>query len=186
MPDEIIPDDHRADGAVAGFHFGVASMKGENFIPPQHYSEIENTSELPLAAVHLAWLAVGDQEGHNQYLQELEVRREGFPPTARKRFRLVDMGQMFGNFEWNADTVKVVHDRYKLPPHLAEKLTLEKLAPAISALKSVGDSSIRASFEDCPDEWNVPAADREAGAERALSAKDRIEEIIRKGNPAIS
>jgi hypothetical protein len=68
VPDEIIPDDHRSIGGMPGFHFGVTRMEGDNFIPAHHYGEIENLSQLPAAAVHLAWLAVGDQEGHNQFL----------------------------------------------------------------------------------------------------------------------
>jgi hypothetical protein len=107
VADKIIPPDHRADGATAGFHFGVTRMLGENFVAPAHYNEIENSSELPAAAVHLAWLAVGDQQGHNQYLQRIEVEDHGVIKKT-KRFKLIDMGQMFGNFGWTAATAASV------------------------------------------------------------------------------
>lgn len=185
MPDEIIPHEHRADGATPGFHFGVTRMEGENFVPTQHYTEIENASELPLAAVHLAWLAVGDQAGHNQYLQRLEIRREGYPPVVTKRFKLIDMGQMFGNFAWTEASVGGIHTSYVLPDHLAAKLTLAKLAPAIAAVNGVTSEAIRECFSDCPDEWSIPAADRQAGAERAIGAALEIAAIVQAGNPGI-
>jgi hypothetical protein len=185
VPDEIIPPDHRADGATPGFHFGVTRMEGENFIPAQHDTEIENASELPFAAAHLAWLAVGDQQGHNQYLQRLEIKREGYPPVVTKRFKLVDMGQMFGNFSWTAPAVSAVHPAYALPPHLAAKLTLAKLAPAIRAVKTVLAAAIGDCFSDCPEEWHIPADDKHAGAQRAIAAAAQIEQIIKVGNPAI-
>jgi hypothetical protein len=86
VSDDIIPADHRADGATPGFHFAVTRMQGENFVAPGHYAEIENGSELPAAAVHLAWLAIGDQQGHNQYLQRLEYEEHGVIKKT-KRFR---------------------------------------------------------------------------------------------------
>jgi hypothetical protein len=155
VPDEIIPDDHRADGAVAGFHFGVARMEGENFVPTMHYAEIENAAELPAAAVFLAWLAVGDQEGHNQYLQRLEVRQQAGPAKATKRFRLIDMGQMFGSFAWDAHNVLPVHDAYALPSHLRERTTWAKLEPAMDELRAVADEAIQNCFIDYPTVWDV-------------------------------
>jgi len=185
VPNEIIPDDHRADGAVAGFHFAVTSMDGENFVPAQHYGDIQNASELPRAAVHLGWLAVGDQEGHNQFLQRLEIRREGYPPMTTKRFKLVDMGQMFGNFNWDAATAGAPHTTYTLPAHLAATLTRAQLAPAMQALQAVDAGAIRDCFMECPDEWNVPAVDKEAGAARCIAAAAQIEQILHAGNPGI-
>ncbi len=185
VPDEIIPVDHRTDGATPGFHFGLTRMEGENFVPAHHYAEIENASELPFAAVHLAWLAVGDQQGHNQYLQRLEIRREGYPPVMTKRFKLIDMGQMFGDCAWTAGSVNPVHTAYVLPNHLAAKLTFQKLAPAIQAVSNVAVEAIRECFADCPDDWNISAEDRRAGAERAIAAAAQVEQIIRSGNPAV-
>ena len=183
VPDEIIPAEHRAEGATPGFHFGVTRMEGENFVPPKDYGEIENSSQLPFAAVHLAWLSVGDQQSHNQYLQRLEV--EGSSPKRTKRFKLMDMGQMFANFSWTVETVRNVHREYRLPNHLAEKLTWDKLRPAIEKVKSIDDGAIQACFEEFPEEWDVSPEDKEAGVTRILAAKLNVEEIIRNGNPSI-
>jgi hypothetical protein len=181
VPKEIIPGDHLATGAKEGFHFGVYMMDGGNFVPTQHYAEIENTSQLPYTAVFLSWLAIGDQEGHNQYLQQLEL---GGVKT--KRFKLVDMGFMFGSPDWTRTSIAKVHEQYKIPTHLAGKLTFEKLKPAIAELKAIDDEAIRLCFDDCPDEWGVSKEDKEAGATNACAARNNIEQIFRKGNPSIA
>lgn len=160
-------------------------MEGENFLPPKHYDEIENRSELPLAAVHLAWLSVGDQQSHNQYLQRMEVRQPDSTTKQTKRFRLIDMGQMFGKFNWSAKDLQGDPPAYKLPQHLAEKLTPEKLEQAIQELKKVEDSAVQACLHDCPDEWGIPQDDKEAGAVRILKAREQIQNILEKGNPSI-
>jgi len=180
VPDEIIPPEHRASGAKPGCHFAVTRMEGENFVPAQHYAEIENLSELPAAAVHLAWLAVGDQEGHNQYLQRREL---GGKTT--KQFRLIDMGQMFCDFNWSSATVVSIHKSYTLPAHMAGVLSLQKLRPAVGELKTVTDEAILSCFESCPEEWGVIDADQRAGAERVRGARDSIESILENGNPSI-
>ena len=181
LPKEIIPAEHQAVGAKKGFHFGVYMMDGGNFVPSQHYAEIDNSSELPYACVFLAWLAVGDQEGHNQFLQQLEI---GGVKT--KRFKLVDMGFMFGSPNWTKTSISSVHDQYKIPTHLAQKVTLEKLEPAIKELRSLDDDAIHQCFDDCPDEWNIAKEDKDAGASNACAARDNIDQIIRKGNPSIT
>jgi hypothetical protein len=157
VPDEIIPDDHRTEGAKPGFHFAVTRMLGENFIAPGHYEDIENSSELPAAAVLLSWLAVGDHQGHNQYLQRLE-REESGVIKKTKRFRLIDMGQMFGDFNWSAGSVAKVHTSYKLPGHLANHLTKATLATAIDQLAQLPDSIIEECFQDCPGAWGISNA----------------------------
>jgi hypothetical protein len=183
VPDEIIPGDHRADGAHPGFHFAVARMEGENFVPAQHYAEIENSSQLPFAAVHLAWLAIGDQEGHNQYLQ----RSESSAGTSRRRvrFMLIDMGFTFGSPAWTAGSVAAAHTSYQLPRHLAEKLSAAKLQPALDVVGSISEADIRSCFHDVPEEWNVTDAERDAAIRRALTTQVQVEQILRTGNPAV-
>jgi hypothetical protein len=182
---EIIPADHAADGATAGFHFAVTRMLGENFVAPAHYTEIENGSELPAAAVHLAWLAVGDQQGHNQYLQRIEIEEHGVVKKT-KRFKLIDMGQMFGNFSWTAGSVANVHTTYQLPGHMIPHLSKAKLAPTIEQLTNLQDSIIEACFQECPAGWGVPDSDKTAGAQCAIKAKKTIGDIIFNGNPSIT
>jgi hypothetical protein len=185
VPDDIIPTDHRADGATPGFHFAVTRMLGENFVAPGHYADIENHSELPAAAVLLSWLATGDQQGHNQYLQRLE-REENGVIKKTKRFKLIDMGQMFGDFNWTAANVAQVHVNYVLPPHLANHLSKASLAVAIDQLKQLADTVVEECFQDCPDTWAISPADKTAGATRANAAKKTIEDIIYNGNPGIA
>jgi hypothetical protein len=184
VSDEIIPADHRAEAAKPGFHFAVTRMLGENFVAPGHYAEIANSSELLAAAVHLAWLAVGDQQGHNQYLQRVEYEDNGVVKKT-KHFKLIDMGQMFGNFNWTAATVATVHSTYQLPVHLAALLTKPKLEPAIAQLSTLTDAVIEECFQDCPDTWNISAEDKSAGAKCAIQAKHTINDIIYEGNPTI-
>jgi hypothetical protein len=150
VADEIIPDEHRKEAAKPGFHFGVTRMVGENFVAPGHYAEIQNSSELPAAAVHLAWLAIGDQQGHNQLLHRVELEESGVIKKT-KRFKLIDMGQMYGNCNWTALTVATVHKAYQLPTHLVPHLTKANLAPAIKQLSSLSDEIITECFEDSPD-----------------------------------
>lgn len=178
VPDEIIPPDHRADGATPGFHFAVTQMEGENFVPAQHYKEIANAAELPIAGVFLSWLHVGDQDGHNQFLQRrMTDSAGGSKPT--KHFKLIDMGQMYGDFAWTAASVAAVHQSYHMPDHLAAELTPEKLAPALDELLNVDDAAISQCFSDRPAEWNVSDSDATAGATRATQAKNSIREIIK-------
>ena len=183
VSDDIIPDDHRPDGAVAGFHFASTAMDGDNFLPATHYGEIENTSQLPAAAVQLAWLNVGDQMGHNQYLQRREPRM--FGTSRATRFMLIDMGFMFGSPTWNLGSVQHPHASYQLPPHIVDKLTSAKIAPVVSALKAISDGAIRECFTARPAEWAISDEEAAAATTYALRARDGIEQIIRAGNPGI-
>lgn len=180
VPSDIIPADHKVFGATGGFHFGVFRMAGTNFLPASHYTDIDNASELPFAAVFLAWLAVGDQEGHNQFLQQMEVAG-----TITKLFKLVDMGFMFGTPNWSAPGVGNVHTSYRIPLHLAAQLSMAKLTPAIKALQVISDADIGECFDDYPEDWNIPRPDRDAAVARVCAARDNIEKIIRTGNASI-
>ena len=182
VSDQIIPDDHRRDGSRAGFHFGVTRMEGDNFIPAQHYGEIENVSQLPAAAVQLAWLAVGDQEGHNQYLQRKEATGIGGRRTVR--FMLVATGFAFGGANWSATALNLP-DSYRLPVHMADKLTVDRLEASIASLAGLADDVIRACFSDCPAEWTIVDEDIAAVTEVALRRRDHIRRIIGDGNPQI-
>jgi hypothetical protein len=181
VPDDIIPPDHKAFGAKAGFHFAVTRVVGENFVPARHYTEIANASELPSAAILLSWLEVGDQDGHNQYLQR-ESRDEHGKAKETKRFLLVDMGKMYGSWNWSGETA---HNSYRMPSHIADKLTILSLSPLLAQLKSVSDSDIRDCFDDRPAEWGISDADAVAGAKRAIAARDNIDSIVTTGNPNI-
>ncbi len=183
VPDNVIPAEHKAFGAKAGIHFAVTRMFGENFAPTRHYADIENSSELPAAAVLLAWLAVGDQETHNQYLQR-EMRDEHGRVKETKRFLLVDMGHMFGGGGWVASNVEAAHATHCLPGHMVDKLKADLLRPALDLLYTVSDADVSACFQDRPEEWGITDAEAASGAKRAIAARDNIEAIIRGGNPS--
>ena len=152
---------------------------------PGHYADIENSSELPAAAVHLAWLAIGDQQGHNQYLQRLEYEDQHGVSKRTKRFRLIDMGQMFGDFNWTPANVTNVHTTYQLPAHLVDHLTRANLASVLNQLTQVSNGLIEECFQDCPDTWGISTADKAAGAQRAILAKGNINNILFNGNPGL-
>ncbi len=181
VPDDIIPADHRPV-AQAGFHFAVARMQGQNFVPAQHYGEIENSSQLAAAAVHLAWLHVEDQHHHNQFLQRLETG-SALPHSAeRKIFRLIDMGFMFTHAGWTAASLASLPTQYALPRHLADKLTMPLIDSVIAELLAVPESSVRDCFIDCPNEWGVSDTDRSAAADHAVSVRGRLRDIIVRAN----
>lgn len=158
-------------------------MEGDNFIPAQHYAEIENLSQLPAAAVHLSWLSVGDQEGHNQYLQRKEATSVGGKRGIR--FMLADMGFMFRGGNWSAASLESLPEPYRLPTHIAERLTTEKLEPAVLALQALNDSSIRECLMDRPEEWHISDEDVQAAIDTVLVRRTTIRDILTAGNPQI-
>jgi hypothetical protein len=95
------------------------------------------------------------------------------------------MGQMFGNFNWTADTVTNVDTTYQLPAHLAARLTSESLLPAINQLSSVDHATIAECFEDCPNSWRISPEEKAAGVRCAIQARRNINNIIFYGNPQI-
>ena len=169
----LVPADLKHAGE--GFHFGVRLMPGVDF-EPVHYPEIDNSAELPNAAVLLAWLNVGDQETKNQFLERGE----------KTKFRVIDLEYALGCPCWTPKGIATIHTTYELPVHLAERLTMESLQPAIDKLRSISAHAILECFMDCPERWNVSISHRIAGAKYAIAARDTIEQIIRAGNPGIT
>lgn len=182
VPDDVIPPDHRAIGAREGFHFGVTKMNGCDFVPTQHYSQISNPGDLPAAAVHLAWLRIADQAGHNQWLEEtVDINQQGV-----KMFKLVDMGFMFTSPNWTAATLATLGLTYTLPAHILDRVNKANLGPAIARLKALPTSEIEACFNnDVPDEWMISTQDRQAAVRQATDAQKKIEDILANGNPSL-
>ncbi|HEV2641643.1 MAG TPA: hypothetical protein VGT98_03000 [Candidatus Elarobacter sp.] len=182
--DDVIPSDQRADGAVAGFHFATMRMPGRNFRPAPHYAGIRNGSELPAAAVLLAWLAVGDSE-RNIFLHHKIVTNRLGAQRRSNRFTLIDMGMAFGTHHWTAADIAVPHTSYELPRHMLPHLTRANLAPAIARLKALGTHDIAACIADRPDEWAISTAEVAALEQRLIAGRDAIESILYSGNPTI-
>jgi hypothetical protein len=160
-------------------------MDGENFVPATHYGDIKNASELPAAAVFLTWLAVGDQEGHNQFLQRKVTTDANGVAHQTKYFKLIDMGQAFGSFSWNATTIAAVPAAYALPPHMVPLLSRAALAPVIDQLKHLTDDDIRGCLSERPNEWGIDDADVSALLARLLAARDIVDTVLFTGNPGL-
>jgi len=180
---DILAPDHLAFGRE-GFHYAAFRMHGGNFVPDIHYPTIHNTSDLPAAAVLLAWLQVADQESHNQYRQETEETDATGAKNTRYLFRLADMGFIFGvgiNGNWTSTTLGK-KDSYVLPQHLAEKVKADELEPIIQEVLDLPEQDIRSCFDDTPSEWAVSAEDVAAATQWVLDARSKIKMVISKGN----
>ena len=97
---------------------------------------------------------------------------------------LIDMGFAFGSANWSATNLNLPN-AYELPTHMAEKVTIDKLEVAISAIQSLDEGSVRSCFADCPEEWGLPAADVKAAADLVVARRSAIREIVLNGNPHI-
>lgn len=182
IPDAVIPPDHRAF-AKPGFNFGVYRMKGGNFIADKHLATIHNLDEFPIAAAHLAWLQVADQEYHNQYKQEVEDPAD--PKNIKYLYRLADMGFIFGvgnNGSWTAATLGKL-DAYRLPRHLADNVKVDQMAAAVSEIEKVAEDDIRSCFEDVPSDWGIDAADIAGAVQWVIAARLNLKPLLAKGNP---
>lgn len=176
VADEIIPDDHKSF-AAEGFHFGITKMRGENFVPDRDYRNIGNLTELATAVVLLHWLRIGDQQGHNQFLERVISEDEWSLKEIGQRFRIVDAGFMFESANWDMASLTVPPSPYVAPDHLMQQVSDSDLRDAVDTLASVDDADIRACFHSVPSEWNIPKEDSSAGAEHAIHMKDWLPTI---------
>lgn len=183
LDQSIIPKSHAALGATGGFHFGVAYMRGTDFHPIQ-LDAISNSSALPYAAVHLAWLNIADHEGHNQFLRYVTRQEMGVDRTTNE-LMLIDMGLMFGDGDWKCETLKDGHATYKFPKFLRQNLTWASLEKPIERLKSLEQDEINSCFTMIPSSWSISDDEIEAAIATVHSARTRIEGIIKNGNPEL-
>jgi hypothetical protein len=68
---------------------------------------------------------------------------------------------------------------------MAEKLSWPEVMDAITVLRQVPEQSIRGCLLDYPEDWGIPAADVDAITTRLLESRDKIEDIIARGNPNV-
>jgi hypothetical protein len=60
------------------------------------------------------------------------------------------------------------------------------LQPVIANLKGLAQVAIEECLSvDYPDEWGIADQDRDAAIKRVLIARDKIEEILKDGNPTL-
>lgn len=183
VADDTIPAEHRRDGGAAeGFHFGIARVPGQNFVEA-HYTDIQNHAELPMAAAFLAWLNVGDQQNHNQFLR---LQHEfGTTTIKSKTFLLIDMGNAFHNFNWTEADLGRLHDSYVLPRHMASKLSLAALQTAVDAIQGRSLQDIEQCLGDTPQSWGITEGERVAATRSIDGVRGSLMDILRKGNPDI-
>jgi len=96
------------------------------------------------------------------------------------------MGFMFTSPSWTAATLAALAMSYSLPAHISDRMTMAELQPVIAKLKALSKMEIEACFNDVPDEWAISTQDRQAAVAQALLAQDKIEEILKNGNPKLS
>lgn len=173
VSEEIIPDDQRAF-AQAGFNYGVVKMRGENFVPEQHYKGLTNVTDLPMAVVLLQWLQIGDQKNHNQYLERVVSEDEWNLKEIGKRFRVVDAGFMYGSAKWTRSNLPDCTASHMSPKHLTDRVSDGDLSDALNVLVGLTAEDIRDCFESVPDEWGIDPSDRQAAADHAIHSRDKL------------
>ena len=173
----LLPPEQRARLAQP-FHVGFTYLPGSNFTA-QDYARIENTAALPAAALHLAWLQVGDQEGHNQYLNQLE---QVLPDNTRRKlnqFSLIDQACLFGSHDWSNAALDQPASPYRMPSHLKAQLSMERLAPVVQQVQSLADCDIRSCFESYPQQWGIDPRLITRAIEYTLKRRDHLADILR-------
>jgi hypothetical protein len=135
------------------FHVGFTFSPGKNFSDAD-YTNIQNDAALPAAAVHLAWLQVGDQEGHNQYLYQLEQVLPDRTTRRMNHFILVDQAAVCGSHDWSNAELNPAGP-YNLPQHLKSRVKMTSIEPILQHVNALAEETIRSCFESYPDEWNT-------------------------------
>jgi hypothetical protein len=171
-----------ADVHVAqSFHVGFTYLLGSNF-QPSDYASIKNRSALAAAAVHLAWLAIGDQQGHNQYLWNTErILPDG---TTRKmnHFFLVDQDAVFGRHDWSTGLASV-DEAYVLPTHLRDEVQWKDVEVVIQDVEAISDDELHACFLDYPSDWLIDEQLARAGAQHLAQRRAHLRDVLRANWP---
>lgn len=160
------------------FHVGFTYLSGKNF-SKQDYTDIKNKASLPAAAVHLAWLQVGDQEGHNQLLYQLE---QVLPDDTRRKmnhFILVDQAFICGTSDWRNAPLNEPNSPYDLPSHLKSQVSFESLEMVIEQVKAADIESVRGCFESYPETWDIGTELVDKVTDYILKRRDHLENILR-------
>lgn len=142
------------DHLTQPFHVGFTYAPGENFREAD-YAAIENTAALPAAAVHLAWLQMGDQARHNQYLFQPVTVLPDKSTRKMNHFILIDQAKICGTFDWSSDSLGSPDAPYDLPPHMKARVSLDAVEPIIESLKNIDDDLIQSCFQYYPSTWDI-------------------------------
>jgi hypothetical protein len=136
------------------YHIGFTYAPGQNFSEAD-YGGIKNTTALPAAVVHLAWLQVGDQETHNQYLYQLEHVLPDRTIRKMNHFILVDLACICGCHDWSQVALNSPNGSYNLPPHLKSRVQMPAVEPLLQRVGAIPEEAIRSCFDSHPEEWGI-------------------------------
>ena len=170
------------DHLAQPFHVGFTYAPGQNF-REDDYDRIENAAALPAAAVHLAWLQVGDQRSHNQYLyQPVQVLPD---KSTRKmnHFILIDQAQLCGTFDWSSTSLGRPDKSYDLPPHMKTRVSMDGVEPVIERIRHIDENSIRSCFYQYPESWNIGREMAAKMADYLVIRRDHLAEVLRANLP---
>jgi len=170
------------DHLTQPFHVGFTYAPGQNF-SESDYAGIENNVALPAAAVHLAWLQIGDQRSHNQYLyQPVQVLPD---KSTRKmnHFILIDQAKLCGTFDWSSLSLGNPNAPYDLPPHMKTRISMDAVEPVIERLRVIDENSIRACFYHYPESWNLELDIAEKMADYLLLRREHLEQVLSANLP---
>jgi hypothetical protein len=169
-------------GQLAGrdqpFHVGFTYLPGQNF-QEDDYLSIGNSSALPAAAVQLAWLQIGDQEGHNQFLARLEQVLPDKTTRKLNQFIIVDQASMCASHNWSTLELNSPQASYRLPRHLGRRLSMPAVEPVIADVQALDSDTIRACFEDFPPEWGITREMVDKVASFVLRRRQHLSDILR-------
>ena len=174
---DLVPEELR-QRVCQPFHVGFTYLAGDNFTD-KDFESIHNSSALSTAIVHLAWLQVGDQEGHNQYLYQLEQVLPDKTTRKMKQFMLIDQACLFSQHDWTNSPLDHPESPYSVPSRLRTRVAFKSVEQAIELACSLEEATIRSCFDQYPDTWalNPDAASR--AADYLVKRRSHLPDILR-------
>ena len=160
------------------FHVGFTYSPGEDF-KEDDYAKIKNTPALPAAAVQLAWLQIADQEGHNQYLYQLEQVLPDKTTRKMNHFIIVDQAAICGAHDWSNAHLQPEAE-YNLPPHLRSKVSLDDIEPVLEDVMSLKEEDIRSCFNSHPSDWGITDDLVAKVTDFVLERRDHLSDVLER------
>lgn len=159
------------------FHVGFTYMEGQNFSDAD-YGKVENQLSLPRAAVQLAWLQMGDQEGHNQYLYRTEQILPDNTRRKKNHFIVIDQAAIYGTHDWSAADLQP-DSAYNLPAPLKNRVAWDSVEPILEELRSIEEGEIRACFNSHPEAWGITDQLVDKVTDFVLERRNHLDDVLR-------
>lgn len=160
------------------FHVGFTYSPGHNFREAD-YTGIQNSAALPAAAVHLAWLQVEDQRGHNQYLYQLEQVLPDKTTRRMNHFVSIDQAFLCGTPDWSTASLDRPEASYELPAHLKSRVSMSSVERLIELVRSIDEGTIRSCFDFYPESWSIPPDSVERLTDFVLRRRQHLGAVLR-------